>query len=56
MTGYITHAAAREHTNDLLREAEARRRACPIQPPRHRYLRLARLTARRPAPAAAVGA
>lgn len=56
MTGYITYAAAREHMNDLLREADARRHACPIPPPRHRYLRLPRLVARRPARAAAVGA
>jgi hypothetical protein len=51
----ITYMAAREHLNDLLREAEARRRD-PIPPPPARKLTFRRLIARRPARAAAVGA
>jgi hypothetical protein len=51
MTGHITYMAAREHANDLLRAAAAKR--CPIPPPSRRpKVLLARLT-RRLAPRAA---
>ena len=55
MTGYITHMAAREHVNDLLREAETRRRACPLPLPRPRKFTFPRLAIRRAARAATVG-
>jgi hypothetical protein len=54
MTGYITYMAAREHANDLLRAAEARRCPIPPRPSRPPKLALARLTGRRAPRAATV--
>jgi hypothetical protein len=52
MTGYITYRCAREHANDLLREAESFRRAGRPRTPRQIKFSPRRLTTRGSARAA----
>jgi hypothetical protein len=55
MTGYLTYMVAREHANDLLRDAESFRRA--RHPPlcRSRRFSLPRILTQRTARAATIG-
>jgi hypothetical protein len=44
---HITDVVAREHINDLVRDADRRRRAAEARPPRHLRLSIPRVIARR---------
>jgi hypothetical protein len=55
MTSSITYMAAREHANDLLREAESFRRVCQPRTAHRPRFRLPLFIAQRTARATAVG-